>query len=378
MEIWDEDEFEERAERFLRSQAMLVASAVLAVLSMILVSPSAGYIDYIDFRTLAILFCFMAVVAGMKKSNVFKVLAQRILSGERTMRVLCLLLVLLPFVCAMFITNDVALLTFVPFSILVLRMAGRQDRIIPVVVLQTVAAILGSMAMPFGNAQNIFICSRFGVGAGEFLEVMLPLVGVGIVVVAAMTMRFGGERVRVDFEKVHHIKHRRLLYVSAFLFVLCIATVLKVLPYQALFVVTVVALLVVRPRTLLKVDYGLLLTLVFMFIFAGNMARIEVVRTVLSDLMVWDPTLTALGLSQVMSNMPASVLLSEFTSDWQGLLVGVDVGGFGTPIASMASIISLRMYMREQSDGSAGYLKHYTLVSLVMLAVMVPAAVLLV
>ena len=378
MDFWDQDDtLEDRAERFLRSQAVLVASAALAVASMLLVPPSWDYVGYIDARTLCILFCFMAVVAGLKKCNVFKVLAQLILGGDRSVRVLCLLLVLLPFLCAMFITNDVALLTFVPFAILVLRMAKRSDLIVPVVVLQTVAAILGSMSIPFGNAQNLYISSNYGLGMWDFFSVMLPITVVGLAVVVLMSLRFGTERVSIGFDKTYVLKHRRLLAVCLVLFVLCVATALRWVPYQATLSVTVAAILLVRPKTLLKVDYGLLLTMAFMFVFAGNMAQIDAVRQLFGDLMAWDPTATAMALSQVTSNMPASVLLSEFTTDWQGLLAGIGVGGFGTPIASMASIVSLRIYMREQRDRPGRYLRHYTAVNLLMLLVLAPLALVL-
>ena len=384
MDVWDEDDtFYENIERFLRSQAVLVASAALAVASMLLVPPSTGYVDYIDVgyvdyidvRTLCILFCFMAVVAGMKKCNLFKVLAQRILGGSGSLRGLCLSLVLLPFVCAMFITNDVALITFVPFAILVLRMAGRYDLIIPVVVLQTVAAILGSMSIPFGNAQNLFLSSRYGIGMPEFFSAMLPITVVGIAVVLLLSLRFGRDGMEISFEKEYRIKHRRLLAVTLALFALCVCTVLEWVPYQLVLVLTVVGMMCFRPKLLAKVDYGLLLTLFFMFIFAGNMSQVDAVRQVFGDLMSWDPTVTAMALSQVTSNMPASVLLSEFTTDWQGLLVGIGVGGFGTPVASMASIVSLRIYMREQRDGPRAYLRHYTLVNILMLLVLTPLAV---
>ena len=367
-----------RVSSFVRGQAVLTVSAVLAVASMLLVPPSADYVDYIDVRMLCILFCFMAVVAGMRECHLFGALAGRLLAGRRSMRALCLILVLLPFLCAMFITNDVALITFVPFAILVLRLAQRSDLIIPVVVLQTVAAILGSMSIPFGNAQNLYISSNYGLGMGEFFSVMLPITLVGLVLVVVLSLRFGSERVSIEFDKTYILKHRKLLAVSLVLFAMSVATVLRWVPYQVTLVVTVMAILLVRPKTLLKVDYGLLLTMAFMFVFAGNMAQIDAVRQVFGDLMAWDPTVTAMALSQVTSNMPASVLLSEFTTDWQGLLAGIGVGGFGTPIASMASIVSLRIYMREQRDGPGRYLRHYTAVNVLMLLVLAPIAVVMV
>ncbi len=368
---------EKRAGRFARSQAVLVASGILALASMLFVPPSDAYLDYIDVRVLCILFCFMAVVAGMSGCRTFDVLAQRILSGRRGIGALCLLLTALPFVCSMFITNDVALIAFVPFAILVLGMAGRRDLVIPVVVLQTVAANLGSMVLPFGNPQNIFICSTYNLGIVDFLVLMAPLAALSFVIVAILSLRAGSDVVHVEFEEMRTIENSRFLAVLSVLFVLCIAAVLRLVPYWAVLVLTVCCIGLMRPRTLLAVDYGLLLTFVFLFVFTGNLSHIGSVESVIQGLMGEQPFLASLGLSQIISNVPAAVMLSGFTDNWQALLLGVDVGGLGTPIASMASIISLRLYMQTEGADTRRYLVHFTGANVLLLAALIPVSLLM-
>ena len=360
-----------RTAGFIKGQIVLVVSAVLAVASMLLVPPSLGYVDYIDVRMLCILFCFMAVVAGMRECHLFGTVAARLLAGRRSLRSLCLILVLLPFFCSMFITNDVALITFVPFTILVLGLAGEGRTILPVVVMQTVAANLGSMLLPFGNPQNLFIYSRYGVGTGEMVALLAPYVVVGGIVMCLMCARFATREVHVDISRDRDVRHRGFLALMAVLFALCILTVLRVLPWQAVLAVTVLAIGLTHRRVLAKVDYGLLLTFVCLFVFTGNISHIDAVSSALEGLMSWEPMLASLGVSQVISNVPAATLLSGFTDDWQGLLVGVDVGGFGTPIASMASMISLGFYSKLEGADTRRYLAWFTAANVAMVAVLV-------
>lgn len=362
---------------FARNQAVLVASGALALISMLISPPSEAYLEYIDVRVLCILFCFMAVVTGMSGCRAFETLAQRILSGRRGIGSLCLLLSVLPFACSMFVTNDVALIAFVPFAILVLDMAGRRDLVIPVVVLQTVSANLGSMVLPFGNPQNIYICSTYGLGLGDFIVTMVPLAAVSLAAITVLSLRGGRETVHVEFEDRCSLENRGFLAVLSVLFMLCIAAVLGWVPYWAVLVLTVVSIAAVKPRTLLGVDYGLLLTFVFLFVFTGNISHVDAVGSAIQGLMEQQPLLTSLGLSQVISNVPAAVMLSGFTDNWQALLLGVDVGGLGTPIASMASIISLRLYMGSGNADTRRYLVHFTAVNLLLLAILVPMSMLI-
>ena len=361
----------------LKGNVVLIVSAVLAVASMAIVPPSSGYLDYIDVRMLCILFCFMAVVAGMRDCNLFGTVAGRILAGRHALRTLCFVLVLLPFFCSMFITNDVALITFVPFTIIVLSMADERGSILPVVVLQTVAANLGSMLLPFGNPQNLFIYSRYGVGTGEMVLLLAPFVVVGGIVLCILCLRFDRHEVHVEMSRDRDFHNRGFLALTFALFALCILTVLRVVPWQAALVVTIAVIAVTRHRVLLKVDYGLLLTFVFLFVFTGNIAHVDTVSSALGSLMSWDPMLASLGVSQVISNVPAATLLSGFTTDWQDLLVGVDIGGFGTPIASMASMISLGIYSKVEGADTGRYLVLFTAVNILMIVLLVPVNYLL-
>lgn len=359
-----------RLRALVRGQTVLVVSAVLAVASMLLVPPSADYADYIDVRMLCILFCFMAVVAGMRECHLFGAIAGRLLAGRHSLRLLCLILVLLPFFSSMFITNDVALITFVPFTILVLGMAGERSSILPVVVLQTVAANLGSMLLPFGNPQNLFIYSRFGVGTGEMVMLLAPYVVLGGIILCALCLRFDVHLVHVDISRDRDVRYRGFLTLVFVLFVLCILTVLRAIPWQAVLVITVAAIALTHRDVLRRVDYGLLLTFVCLFVFTGNMAHVDAVSAALEGLMGWEPMFASLGISQVISNVPAATLLSGFTEDWQGLLVGVDVGGFGTPIASMASMISLGIYSKTEDADTRRYLAMFTVVNVAMVVVL--------
>lgn len=359
-----------RVAAFVRGNVVLVASAVLAVASMALVPPSAEYAGYIDFRTLGILFCFMAVVAGMRECHLFGALAGRILAGRRSLRMLCLMLVLLPFFCSMVITNDVSLITFVPFTILVLGMAGESSSILPVVVLQTLAANAGSMLLPFGNPQNLYIHSHYALGTGELVAVLAPYVAVGGLIICAMCIPFPRREVHVEMSRDRDVRSRGLLALMVVLFALCVLSVLRVIPWTAVLLVTAIAVAVARPSILRRVDYGLLLTFVCLFVFTGNIAQIDAVRDALVGLMYWDPMLASLGMSQIISNVPAATLLSGFTDDWSALLVGTDVGGFGTPIASMASMISLGLYSRTEGADVRRYLALFTAANVLIVVVL--------
>lgn len=366
----------ERIGRFAREHALLVASAALAAVSMLIVPPSAETLDHIDVRVLCILFCFMAAVAGMRRYGVFDRLARRMLHGERSIGMLCLTLVMLPFVCSMAITNDVALITFVPFAIMVLMMAGRRDLVVPVVVLQTLAANTGCMATPFGSPHNILIFSAYDMSLAGFAATLLPLVLAGFLVVSVLALTAGRDLVQVELDDGPGLREGPGLAVMVGLFVLCTLTVLDLFPFWATLAVTVAAVLLVDRGAFGDVDYDLLLTFVLLFVFTGNIADMDAVGDALAGLMGWDPMLTTIGMSQIVSNVPAAVMLSGFTADWEGILVGANIGGFGTPIASMASVIALRLYSASDGIETRRFLVLFTAANVLMLIVMVPIGLL--
>ena len=361
---------------FLRREPVLCVAAVCALASAALEPPSPAYLNYIDWRVLALLFCLMAVVAGLQARGVFAVLAQRLLAGERRMRFVTLVLVLLPFFVSMVVTNDVALITFVPFSVLVLGLIGRMERLLYIVVLQTLAANLGSMATPVGNPQNLYLYAQFELTAGAFFSTVLPLVLVSLAGLCVAALRVRPEGIRVSFAQPARLRERGKLALMAGLFVLCLLAVFRVLPWPALLAVVLAAMLLFDRPLFRRVYYGLLATFFCFFLFAGNLGACGPVREALTALMARRAALTAGLASQVISNVPAAVLLSGFTADWRGLLIGTNVGGLGTPIASLASLISLKIYLRSHGARPGRYLLVFTAANAVGLAVLSLAALL--
>ena len=361
--------------QFIRREPVLSISFVCALVSAFFVPPSAAYVDYIDLRVLCLLFCLMAVVAGLQECGLFLVLAQRLLAGERPVRLISLTLILLPFFCSMLVTNDVALITFVPFAILVLEMVGRRDLLIPIMSLPTVAANLGSMATPVGNPQNLFLYAHFSLSMGDFLSLLLPLTLISLVGLAAAGLYFGGKGwISVSFPEQVRLTSPKHLALYLVLFGLCLLSVCRVLPYGILTVLVIVSLLLARRQLLGQVDYMLLLTFVCFFIFSGNLGQMPAVRAGLGSLLSRSPLLCSAAASQVISNVPAAVLLSGLTEDWKGLLAGVDVGGLGTPVASLASLISMKFYLRSREAKPLPYFLWFTAANVVGLLVLLPVA----
>lgn len=357
---------------FLKREAVLCITALCATATMFWVPPSAAYGSYLDLRVLALLFCLMAVVAGLQGCGLFARMAYKLLAGRRPLRLLSLVLVLLPFFSAMLVTNDVALITFVPFAILVLGLAG-EARLTPwVVVLQTIAANLGSMATPVGNPQNLYLYSAFSLSAGDFFRAVLPFTALSLALLIPLALCVPGRVLHITLPNGLQPLQLRGLALFGTLFAGCLLTVFRVLPWPVL----LAALVLFSRPTLARVDYGLLLTFVCFFIFAGNLGQIPAARSFLSGLMARYPLSAGAAVSQVISNVPAAVLLADFTQNWRGLLLGVDLGGLGTPVASLASLISLKLYFRAPDAQPGRYLALFLGLNLVFLAVLYGAALL--
>lgn len=367
---------------------MLSISALCAAISAFFVPPSAAYVDYIDFRTLALLFCLMSVVAGLQRCGLFSWMAKKMLSGKKQRRTLFLLLILLPFFSSMLVTNDVALITFVPFAVLILSLTGQEKYMIFVIVMQTVSANLGSMATPVGNPQNLYLYSRYGLSAKEFFAAVLPYTLLALPLLIASVLFCPKQEIAVDLpeeEESQNQAHSSLaifqtkqsqiaLYLA--LFILCLLSVFHVLHWAILLSVICIALFLADKSLYRTMDYGLLLTFVCFFIFSGNLGAIDGIRTFLQNLLEKQPLLTSALASQVISNVPAAVLLSAFTEDWKALLLGTDLGGLGTPIASLASLISLRLYMKAKGASAGKFLAFFSAVNFIGLALFLGIAML--
>ena len=362
---------------FVKQETVLCAALALAVLSMFFVRPDREYISYIDFRTLAILFCLMGVMSGLQKTGVFQWVAQALLGKVKTARQLAWILVLLCFFSSMAVTNDVALITFVPFTFIVLDLAGAEARkqlLVPVVTLQTIAANLGSMLTPIGNPQNLYLYGKAGLSLGSFVLLMLPYTLVSFLLVmlwSAVQTRKYNAPIAVSFSEHVRLADKKIqLVVYLLLFAADLLTVARVIPYGLALLITAVGILLADRSIFARLDYSLLLTFVGFFVFIGNMGRLPVFHDFLQRIVSGSELLTGAAASQVISNVPAALLLSGFTDNLAPLIIGANIGGLGTLIASMASLISYKLVVREEGAVKGAYFRCFTWTNLAFLAVL--------
>ena len=381
-----------KVKELFQKETVCCIAFLLAVISIFFVSPSKNYISYIDFRVLALLFCLMAVVRGFSSIGVFTRLGTMLLTHVHSLRMLSALFIFLCFFFSMLITNDVALITFVPFTILVLSMAEQKKFLIPVIVLETIAANLGSMLTPLGNPQNLYLYTISGLSIGAFVRIMLPYSFVSAILLLIFILFLPKDTVstataantanstntvtasktsNVICEAVKARKNSRILFTAyLILFLLCLLTVLHILPYQIMFLLVHTGFLLLDYRVLKDVDYFLLLTFLCFFIFIGNMKQISLVHELISKLLVHHEVLMGIGASQIISNVPAAILLSGFTDDYSALLIGVNLGGLGTLIASLASLISFKFYTNSNGNDTRRFLGIFTLYNVIFLGVL--------
>lgn len=312
---------------FFKKEVVLCVAALLAAASCFLSPPSAAYLTYIDWNTLALLFGLMAVMQGLQKANFFVYLASLLLGRIRSTRTLVFLLVFLPFVCSMVITNDVSLIAFVPFGITILRMAGQERLLVPQVVLQTIAANLGSMLTPMGNPQNLYLYNQSGLGFGPFCGLLLPYVLVSALLLAVSILLLKPAPIAAVDLSAGLGKTRDLLCYGAG-FGLCLLGVFKVLPAPVIALIAALFLLFYDRQVLAAIDYSLLGTFVAFFLFVGNISQLAAVQNFLASILEGRVELVSILTSQVISNVPAALLLSGFTSHWQGLIVGCNLGAW--------------------------------------------------
>lgn len=360
--------------QFLKDEVVLTVAIVLAAISAFIITPDAQYISYIDFRTLAILFCLMAVMVGLQDVGVFKKVANALLAKVHTVTGVVFILVLLCFFSSMLITNDVALITFVPFTFIVLGFLGEEKRkalVIPVVVLQTIAANLGSMLTPIGNPQNLYLYGKSGMGFGEFILLMLPYTAASLVMICIMTLWAGKKNegtMENSLQEMPSLKEKGSAIARyILLFAFAIATVIHLIPYLITLLITLVVFFIFDRPLLKKVDYALLVTFVGFFVFIGNMGRIPAFYNMLQSVVEGNEILVSVIASQAISNVPAALLLSAFTANIKGLIIGTNLGGLGTLIASMASLISYKYIAKENACNKGHYFAAFTIANILLL-----------
>lgn len=407
---------------FAARETVLVVAVAAALASCALVPPDTGYAAYVDWHTLALLFCLMTVVAGFRSLGVLDAAGAWLVARARTQRAVAGVLVGLAFFVSMAVTNDVALITFVPLALVVLRHAGMEGRMCLVATLMTIAANLGSMFTPVGNPQNLYLFTASGMGVGEFLQLMGPYTLASAVMLAltcalcfrggevrgAPAARFapsggfasgdmtegsapGASNARLANERLSSAsssigsaspgcfpaRSRKRLAVYGVLFACCLAAVLGVLDVRVLLALVLVGVSLSDASLLRRVDWGLLATFAALFVFVGNMGRVPALHEALSAAVGGNALLAAVGGSQVISNVPAAVLLSGFTDQWQALIVGTNLGGLGTLIASMASLITFKAVMVGRLGIRGRYLLVFTAWNVASLAALLALAAIL-
>lgn len=357
---------------FIEKETVMVIAFLLALVSCFFMTPSLSQMaSFVDFRVLGILLSLMVVVAGLQRVGAFDWIGVKLLVHVSDTRSLMLVLVMLCFFLSMAVTNDVALLTFVPFAIFVLEKSGHPELLVSTVVLQTVAANLGSMLTPVGNPQNLYIYQHYRFTAGSFVETVLPYAAAAFLMLLILLFLGKKETIRLaqtDFAVVHTDWKRAGAYVL--LFFVAIAAVAGLFYWLPVMILILLAAFLSDREILRTVDYCLLLTFVFFFVFIGNMGSIPLVRDLLGSLLTGNEAVVSILASQVISNVPATLLLSEFTENSRDLLIGVNLGGLGTLIASMASLISYKLYAHRYNETKGRYLLWFTVMNLVFLAVL--------
>lgn len=345
---------------FLRKNVVMVIAMAAAILTMFFVPPDRAYLGYFDVKTLTCLFCVLAVVCALKNIQFFYILAQQIVRCFRNARLAILALVYITFIGSMLIANDMALLTFLPLGYLVLTSTGKQRYMAFTFIMQNIAANLGGMLTPFGNPQNLYLYTKFNIPTMEFMSIMVLPFGVSVVLITLCCILFvKPEPLEVKAQKPKLPVGRTALYLA--LFALSIAIVFRGIPYWIGLIVIPAVLIFVDRKALKMVDYPLLLTFTFFFIFSGNMARIKAVRELFSFLLEKSTLLMSVLSCQVISNVPTAILLSQFTENYRELLLGVNIGGVGTLISSLASLITFREYSSHNPGKSGYYLRYFSL-----------------
>ena len=360
---------------FLKSEIVLTISFVLAVASMFIIPPNKDYLGYIDYSVIAILFCLMVTIQGFGETGLFDAISRKLSTLFSNTRMLSGALTLLCFFMAMLITNDVALLTFVPLTLLLFN--GRDKVLIRCIILETAAANLGSMVTPIGNPQNLFIYSYYKFSLGDFFGIMLPISGISFALILLSLLIVPSESIEKPKDKSARFRFQRNFFIYAAIFILCVATVARFVDYRICLAVTLVAVLIFDRKILAKPDYSLLGTFICFFIFVGNVSTVPAVRDFISTILEGRVMLVSCGLSQIISNVPCALMVSGFTDNAKELLLGVNIGGMGTLIASLASLISFKLYAKSPNARKGRFFLEFTIYNFVFLVLLILASTLI-
>ena len=362
---------------FASKNIVLVIAAVLALISCFIVKPDSKYIEYFDFKTLTCLFCTLAVICALKNIRFFTITANKIVALTGNTRSLALTLVYITFIGSMFLANDMALITFLPLGYISLSATNNEKYMAPIFIIQNISANLGGMLTPFGNPQNLYIYTKFNIPTVEFMGIMVVPFIVSIILFTVCCLFIPKEDLKLINDTKEKIQPKKTAFYLV-LFALTILMVFRLIPYYICLPIILIAILFTDKKALAKVDYPLLLTFVCFFLLAGNISRIEIVNHFFSSLLEKSTLLTSIFSCQVISNVPSAILLSEFTTNYKELLMGVNIGGVGTLISSLASLITFREYTSHVKGKTAQYIGLFTALNFGFLIILTLTAIMLV
>lgn len=359
--------------RFMKKNVVFLVAMTAALVTCFFVPPDKEYLGYFDLKTLVCLFITLAVVCALRNIKFFTILARKLVKLSGNLRGLFILLICITFLGSMLIANDMALITFLPLGYFALSVTDKEKYMAYLFILQNIAANLGGMLTPFGNPQNLYLYSYFNIPTGEFTLIMLPpfLIAIGMLFIMCLFVKPSKLSIKEEFGEKLNIR-RTILYLV--LFAVSLLIVFRVVPYVVGLVLIPIVLLFADRESLKMVDYPLLGTFFFFFIFAGNLSRIEVINTFLSSLLEKNTLLVSVLSCQFISNVPSAILLSRFTTDYHSLLLGVNIGGTGTLIASLASLITFSEYRVLYPGKGKQYFLMFTLINVLFLVVLTLSA----
>ena len=327
---------------FFKKEIIFSISLILAIVSCFFVLPNPDYLNYINWETIILLFAIMLIVEILKNLSVFEILVRKLLTKVKNTRALVLFLVFTCFFSSIFITNDVSLIIFVPFTLLALKKVDRLDLIIFTVSLETIAANVGCMVLPIGAPHNIVMYTVSHIPFESFFLILLPYIIVAVIFLIVLSLFIPNDDVRMP--KLSKIEIDRKDFLK---------------------------------RVFLGVDYFLLLTFIALFILIGNLENIPFLNLLFKQWIIGNEVIFGIISSQVISNVPAAILLSGFSTNYEAIIVGINIGGLGTLIASMANLISYKILVREHDELKMRYLIVFTVLNVILLVVLLGVYVLI-
>ncbi len=361
---------------FLKKNIVLVIASALALITSFIIPPDSLYLEYFDYKTLTCLFSVLAVVCAFKNIDFFYILAEKIVKCFKNTRITILALVYITFIGSMLIANDMALLTFLPLGYLILKTTGKKKHMVFTFIMQNISANLGGMLTPFGNPQNLYLYTKFNISNSEFVKIMFPPFIISIVIITVCCLFIEKDPIEIKCENKSLKTGKTILY--SILFIIAIAIVFRGIPFYIGLIIILSVLLIVDRKALKMVDYPLLLTFCAFFIFSGNMSRIELVRDFFEFLLSKSTLVFSVLSCQIISNVPSAILLSQFTDNYPHLLIGVNIGGIGTLVSSLASLITLREYTSHYPDKTMQYIKYFSLYNFGFLIILLIAELILI